>query len=229
MVERRAAHALRVFRACMTEERWAMAKVEYLTHMLMSSSTSAIDDTLNEITSHIWYSALHQSDLEGLKRLEGLLVALLGHSDPKVRGRVTVLLNMFYDKHDWQHDVPFVPVIKQVGDEFEIIVCLDDNANPKKGEVPEGVLLILSSPSFDPQSVYDSYSYHFIDWLPTESLKGRLSGMPRYGCATAYGRTRQPSRHRWIGSVKFENFSRCGFYDWRVVRISEEYGSWEVS
>lgn len=229
MVERRALHALRVFRACMLEERWSITKIEYLCHILMSSSPSAMNDTMNELVTHIWHSAFHRNDFQGLKRLEGVLVALLGHSDVKVRGRAAVLLNMFYDRHDWQVDVPFVPVIKEIGDVFEVTVCVDDGANPTKGETPQGVALILSAPSFDPESPYDCYSYHTIDWLPMESLKGKISGMSRFSGTMAYGRSCAPvARHRWIGTVKFQNFTRCGFFDWRVVKINEDFGSWEV-
>lgn len=157
-----------------------------------------------------------------------MLVALLGHSSPRIRARSAVLLNMFYDQHDWQNDVPFVPVIKQIGDAFEVTVCVDDVADPKKGETPEGISLILSAPSFDPESPYDCYSYHSIDWLPTENVKGRISGISRFTPGCFGGKTTASTRHRWIGTVKLSNFSRCGFFDWRVVRINEEYGSWEV-
>lgn len=33
----------------------------------------------------------------------------------------------------------------------------------------------------------------------------------------------------WKGSIDFGVFSRCGFFDWRVVRANEEDGSWSVS
>lgn len=211
MIERRAFHALRVFRACMLEDRWSGARLEYLSHILMSSSPSAVDDALNEIRTLIWHSQFCFYDVKGLKRMEQLLVALLGHPVERIRHTGTVLLNMFYDRHDWQHDVPFVPVIKQVGDDFEVTVSIQDEADPKKGEVPKGVVLILSAPSFDPGSKYNCYSYHTLDWLPRENT------------------TRVRKSHAWMGSVKFRAFSRCGFYDWRVVRINDAYGSWEVS
>lgn len=68
MVQRRAVHALRVFRACVIEEKLSISKVEYLCHMLMSSSQSAVNDSLNELKTHVWYSACHRNDVQGLKR-----------------------------------------------------------------------------------------------------------------------------------------------------------------
>lgn len=161
-----------------------------------------------------------------LVRLEGLLVALLGHEDETVRSRATILLNVFYDQHDWQLNLPFIPVIKQVGDPFEVSICLDDAANPEKGETPDGILVILSAPCFNIHAPFEVYSYHEVEWKPAHHMRSSISGLH-----SSTERSKSPAniqRHKWIGTLSFGQFMRCGFYDWRVVRIREELGSWET-
>lgn len=227
MISQRARHGLRVMRTCLKGERWGVEKCEYLSHMLLSSNQSAVEDTLQDLVTELWYAAFHRDDTHGLKRLEGVLVALLGHQDESVRYRATLLLNMFYDQHDWQSEVPFVPVIKEVGDAFELSISLDDAADPAKGETPQGVFVILSAPCFNSDSPFEVYSYHPVEWTPTGALRGRIPGLSRQ-CAMGERPAAGQARHKWIGTLKFGQFPRCGFYDWRVVRINEELGSWET-
>lgn len=198
MVERLAVRALRIFRACMDESLWSCDHLEDLSRVLMSSSPSPVHEALDEICTLVSYSHFCCNDMMGLKRVQQLLVALLGHKSERIRYLATVLLNAFFDGHDWQRDAPFVSVIKQVGEKFEVELSVQD-----EGDL-DGAFLILSAPSFNPGSRYKCYSYHTVEWRHNDEETRQLF-------------------------VKFQNFSRCGFYDWRVVRINEACGSWEVS
>lgn len=57
--------------------------------------------------------------------IEKLLIGLLGWSQ-KTAEQATILLNVFYDKSDWQFSSPFKPVISQVGQDFEINYLIEN-------------------------------------------------------------------------------------------------------
>eukprot|EP00921_Rhytidocystis_pertsovi_P013784 GHVQ01022382.1.p1 GENE.GHVQ01022382.1~~GHVQ01022382.1.p1 ORF type:complete len:1848 (+),score=155.63 GHVQ01022382.1:2238-7781(+) len=151
-------------------------------------------------------------------RLEKLLVALLGHTDSNVRSQAAVLLNGFYDQHDWQRHRPFAPVIRSVYDRFTIEVRIEEDAplysdsntaELARSSGPKGIFLILSCPSFNPTVKHSVYSYHRFRWTA-----GTVAGKPPF------------AKQQWIGCIDFGVFTRCGFYDWRVVKANESDGSW---
>lgn len=154
--------------------------------------------------------------------MEGTLIAMCGDPDISVRTRALNLLNILYDRHDWQREIPLVPVVKQVADPFVVTVTLTDSADPARGEVPCGIFLILCAPSFNPNSPLEIYSYHEFQWTfsADSSVNASLPQLRYPG-----GR----KGRQWIGRVDFGTFPRCGFYDWRVVRMDPGCGSWEVS
>lgn len=82
-------------------EKWYYEQIEKLIE-----GTFSIDDVRNRV-------------LNGERNvyIEKLLIGLLGWNEKTVEESI-VLLNLFYDKVDWQYSSPFKPVIGQVGEDF---------------------------------------------------------------------------------------------------------------
>ena len=55
------------------------------------------------------------NDSDALYLLEKLLIQLMGFCDITIRDQSVVLLNMLYDKLDWQLQEAFRPTIRTVG------------------------------------------------------------------------------------------------------------------
>jgi hypothetical protein len=55
------------------------------------------------------------NDSDALYLLEKLLIQLMGFCDITIRDQAVVLLNMLYDKLDWQLQEAFRPTIRTVG------------------------------------------------------------------------------------------------------------------
>eukprot|EP00918_Siedleckia_nematoides_P032278 GHVU01069865.1.p1 GENE.GHVU01069865.1~~GHVU01069865.1.p1 ORF type:complete len:995 (-),score=230.83 GHVU01069865.1:8-2992(-) len=173
MCRRRAGHALRVFRdathTCrVSEERFGW----YLT-LLTSGGGDAIADTLKDIDTDLWHAQFCKDDIHSRKRLEQLLVALLGHPDASVRSEAAAQLNGFYDAHDWQRKVPFLPVISHVGMPFCLEFVIVDTADPVTlPQGPEGVYVVLSAPSWNDSVPHEVFTYHKPVWTPLSSSGG---------------------------------------------------------
>ena len=60
------------------------------------------------------------NDSDALYLLEKLLIQLMGFCDITIRDQAVVLLNMLYDKLDWQLQEAFRPTIRTVGQHFII-------------------------------------------------------------------------------------------------------------
>eukprot|EP01054_Gregarina_sp_Poly1_P002856 Gregarina_sp_Poly_1__2855@NODE_1798_length_3309_cov_273_995065_g302_i2_p1_GENE_NODE_1798_length_3309_cov_273_995065_g302_i2NODE_1798_length_3309_cov_273_995065_g302_i2_p1_ORF_typecomplete_len755_score95_61_NODE_1798_length_3309_cov_273_995065_g302_i29583222 len=217
----RAQHAYRVFRDATGPYKLTKSKYEWYVTLLTSGSLRAVQDTFHDLANEIWHAQFSKGDVNATKRLEKLLIALLGHPNDMVRSQATVFLNNLYDSHDWQQDFPFLPIIRCVGDRFTIEFTVNDDADHAKGESPQGVFLILSAPSMECSADFEVYSYHTLHWRPLSSLTEKHGAKYRRFLSRRAG-----GKFTWIGTCDFGSYPRCGFYDWRVVRSDPSTGSW---
>jgi hypothetical protein len=81
--------------------------------------------------------------------IEQLLIGLLGMQDIRVRDHAIKLLNILYDRVDWQlvfllylQNNPFKSKISCVGDQFEITYLIE------YAEYIDDLILLLNSPCF---------------------------------------------------------------------------------
>eukprot|EP00917_Polyrhabdina_sp_WS-2016_P011033 GHVP01024186.1.p1 GENE.GHVP01024186.1~~GHVP01024186.1.p1 ORF type:complete len:2011 (-),score=317.95 GHVP01024186.1:3954-9986(-) len=218
MVTKRARHGLRVIsdsegKFNLNDDRYNW----YLT-LLTSGSKEACMDSLADVENDIWHLQFNKMDQAGFHRIEKLLVALLGSDDDVILKKAIILLNVLYDRHDWQAKEAFLPIVSSVGDPFGVEIKIWDSAHPDKSK-PEGIFLILSAPTFCSRVNVNVYSYHDFTWTPGPTTRNEGAGLPRFRIA---------GKRRWIGKVNFGSFPRCGFYDWRVVRADSSTGSWET-
>lgn len=220
MASVRATHGIRVYFDSTQTYRVTQSKYEWYVTLLTSGSLRAVQDTFHDLANEIWHAQFTRGDTHSIKLLEKLLVALLGHSNDMVRSQAAVFLNNLYDQHDWQQDFPFLPIVKCVGDQFKVVITMSDVADPEKGEIPQGVFAILSGPAFEPTARFETYTYHAFKWEAASkaAAKSRLFG---------HKRTREES-HLWTGTIDLGIFPRCGYFDWRAVRVEPEAGSWAV-
>lgn len=121
-------------------------------HSFVWAEQDEIEDTLDSLSSDLWHCLL-ADDKESMKRIERLLIGLLGHWDEGIRSLATMHLNAFYDDTDWQLLEPFNPKIRTVGQEFIISEKVD---GPVEGEV----FLVLHALNFSKQSGHYIVSYH---------------------------------------------------------------------
>eukprot|EP01068_Selenidium_serpulae_P020929 Selendium_serpulae@DN9391_c0_g1_i1.p2 len=91
----------------------------------------------------------------------------------RVCSEAVILLNQFYDCHDWQRSMPLVPIIRQVGESFTLTVAVRDVADPRVADPcargPQNVFLICVAPAFAPSVAHEVYSYHSFRWRPIKA------------------------------------------------------------
>ena len=93
----------------------------YLLMLSQQGSQGGVEATLRDVDLDLHYANLNPRDLSARKRIERLLVQMMGHPSEGIRAKAVVLLNRFYDTHDWQSDGPFENVkIVCVGDPLVI-------------------------------------------------------------------------------------------------------------
>eukprot|EP01138_Halocafeteria_seosinensis_P003736 gb/GECG01003819.1/.p1 GENE.gb/GECG01003819.1/~~gb/GECG01003819.1/.p1 ORF type:complete len:2286 (+),score=259.53 gb/GECG01003819.1/:1-6858(+) len=130
---------------------------------------------------------------EVYKAVEGILIACLGHFWPNARRRAIRLLNILYDGVNWQLDSPFQPIICTTEDSFEINVSVSSACRGN-----EDFRFLVCAPSFNMNS-------------------------PRSNMVTIHSPTyKRELESRTDLQLRLPMFPRCGFYDWRIVRVSEE-------
>jgi hypothetical protein len=136
-------------------------------------------------------------DKNGLFWIEKLLIQLQGYCDISIRDQAIVLLNMLYDGVDWQLQEAFRPIIRSVGQHFIIDVIVQKNQ--KHGNNSQ-IFLGLGAPS-----PIDGNNHHLLTWHKIEQRN--ITEVDNI----------QMDIH-----LNFGKFWKCGFYDWRLVSISEE-------
>jgi hypothetical protein len=150
---------------------------------------------LEEIQRSLFVAQI-ADDTEGLYWIEKLLIQLLGYSDMSIRDQSIVLLNMLYDGVDWQLLEAFRPTIRCVGQHF-IIECLV-HKNPKS--VNTQIFLGLGAPSPIKSQNKNLLTWHKIEQrniIEEDNVMQKVQ-------------------------INFGKFWKCGFYDWRLVAISED-------
>jgi hypothetical protein len=129
--------------------------------------------------------------------LEKILIQLLGYYDLQCRDTAVMLLNTLYDGNDWQQKIAFRPVVRSIGQHFKVNLTISlANFDNKLHHLFLGV----SAPS--PLSMCNDCT---ITWHKIE---------PRNIISTNEKETEI--------SINFGKFWKCGFYDWRLMEMSQE-------
>lgn len=209
-------HGLRIYGEGLRSYDLSQAKYEWYVTLLSSGSLTAVQDTFHDIANEVWHAQFTKGNVESSTRLERLLVALIGHENDLVRSQAIVFLNNLYDGHEWQQDFPFLPIVRCVSDNFELVVRINHDADPDRGEFPRDVFVCVSMPAA--AGSYEIYMRRRLHWsIEDDGSKYRRFISERSGRG-----------HTWIGHANFGKFHRCGFYDWRIVQFDSENGSWDV-
>ena len=135
-------------------------------------------------------------DKNGLYWIEKLLIQLQGYCDIGIRDQAIVLLNMLYDGVDWQLQEAFRPVVRSVGQHFIVNAIVQNQRNPQDSQI----FLGLGAPS-----PIQGNNHHLLTWHKLE---------PR--------NIVQKDNIQQEISINFGKFWKCGFYDWRLVSISDD-------
>ena len=129
--------------------------------------------------------------------IEKLLIQLLGYYEINVRDQAVVLLNMLYDGVDWQLSSAFTPVVRSIGQHFKVQLTVSlENFSQHKDQL----FLGLSAPSPLPHTHQTILTWHKIHPRNINQLSAAFAEI----------------------SINFGKFWKCGFYDWRLVAISED-------
>jgi len=123
--------------------------------------------------------------------LEKLLIQLLGHQDLEIRDQAIILLNMLYDGVDWQFSEAFAPKIVSVSERLII------NESVISKDPIEEVVIMLSSPAF-----FNDCPLTILTWHTVKVQPGK-------------------NKDEYVVEKKFKKFWRCGFYDWKIIKIGE--------
>eukprot|EP00915_Cephaloidophora_sp_WS-2016_P011377 GHVH01016720.1.p2 GENE.GHVH01016720.1~~GHVH01016720.1.p2 ORF type:complete len:957 (+),score=160.17 GHVH01016720.1:259-3129(+) len=229
MIKQRLVHATRVYKAIrldresMNSTEPRTINIEWFEAIFSSDNLLAMNDVLMDIESELWYMNFFRSEVlvpqyshlyKDRCDIFALLTALQGHPLEEVRSRALVLLNAFLDDHEWQLYFPLVPRVQHLGDDMLIRFTIENPAHPTNTDgdlLPKGIHLQLCAPPRDVElpTSRGYLSYHQItEW----TFAGVVRGV-----------------NLWEGSVNLGQYTRCGFYDWRVLTSDEALGSWEVA
>ena len=134
------------------------------------------------------------NDLESLKILEKLFIQLLGHFDKDVRNNAVKVLNLIYDQTTWQEKSAF-PLentkVKLLDEQLTLEFTIQDS---DFGE--QSIVLITSFPSENPNVNYPCIS--FLKCQNEEEQENSVKLIFPLG-----------------------TLSKCGYYDWYLVRFSK--------
>ncbi len=134
------------------------------------------------------------NDSESIKIYEKLFIQLLGHLDREVRNEAIKILNIIYDQTTWQEKSPF-PLentkIQLLGEELKLELSVDSETYSEKS-----IVLVLSSPSINKN----------INYTVTTFIK----------CDKE-----EDNDDKIILKFNLGKISKCGYYDWYLVRFSK--------
>ena len=157
-----------------------------------------IDDVsrlLNDIDAEVGKSIIARVWINN-HYLEKLLIGMLGHPLQIIRDQAIILLNVLHDGIDWQKRTPFKPRIAKVGCKFTLEYLFE----LEEGTHPGSIVLLLKTFILDSQCKDNITSWH------RPKLKEyRSDGQKKYVVFT----------------MDFGKFMRCGFYDWKLVRMTK--------
>lgn len=135
-------------------------------------------------------------DQDGLYWIEKLLIQLQGYCEMSIRDQAVVLLNMLYDGVDWQLQEAFRPVVRSVGQHFVI------NAHVHKSSVLKDSMIFLGLGAPSP---IDGNNAHILTWHQLQQRN-----------------IQEIDNVEAKIEINFGKFWKCGFYDWRLVAISQD-------
>lgn len=167
---------------------------KYMTEFGMRQTSKKMK-YLEEIQRALFVAQI-ADDREGLFWIEKLLIQLQGYCEISIRDQAIVLLNMLYDGVDWQLSEAFRPVIRCVGQHFIVSAHVNKNVITKDSQI----FLGLGAPS-----PIDGNNTHLLTWHRiqdhnieiVDNIEAKIE-------------------------INFGKFWKCGFYDWRLVFITNE-------
>lgn len=135
------------------------------------------------------------NDKSSIKILERLFIQLLGYADKEVVNEAVVLLNMLYDDTNWQEKSQLPIKYKNTGDSntVQILIRKKDYLSSEKN-----IVCLTNSPS----------SNHLIKTYQI-----------RWHEISEVIETSNPNLLKII--FKLGTFSKCGYYDWNVVKFKD--------
>lgn len=135
-------------------------------------------------------------DKQSLYWIEKLLIQLQGYCEIQVRDQAVVLLNMLYDGIDWQLTEAFRPVIRCVGQHFTISAIV----KLREADAHNHVYLGLVAPSPIKGNNTSILNWHKVEPRNIEAVDKITKKI----------------------TVNFGKFWKCGFYDWRLVHVTQD-------
>ena len=134
------------------------------------------------------------NDTESIKIYEKLFIQLLGHIDREVRNEAIKILNIIYDQTTWQEKSAFPTEntkIQLLGEDLNLELSIDENTFREKS-----IVLILSY----------KCSNKNINYTVTTFIK----------CDKE-----EKNKDKWTLKFNLGKLSKCGYYDWYLVRFSK--------
>ena len=116
--------ARQVFENAQYMQRVSVEKQEWYLLVLsqQGKGSEGLETVLADIAEDLKVGNLNIFDSSARKRIEKLLVLLLGNADCRVRCSAATLLNQLYDTHSWQSAAPLKVQVCVVGEPLEIPV-----------------------------------------------------------------------------------------------------------
>ena len=134
------------------------------------------------------------NDKKSINILEKLMIQLLGHSERDVRNNAVKMLNMIYDQTTWQEKSAFPMQNTEIKLMNENLILELNIQNEDNGD--KNIVLIVSTPCEN-----KNVNYPCITFLKFKNKK------EENGCIKL--------------TFDIGNLSKCGYYDWYLVRFSK--------
>eukprot|EP01113_Clastostelium_recurvatum_P041896 TRINITY_DN6726_c0_g1_i2.p1 TRINITY_DN6726_c0_g1~~TRINITY_DN6726_c0_g1_i2.p1 ORF type:complete len:1859 (-),score=472.99 TRINITY_DN6726_c0_g1_i2:78-5654(-) len=166
-------------------------KVKGYIQRLIAKEDSVVLEAVVELEADI-QALVPVRDRISLKRLERLLIPLMGHTNLIITEHCSRLLNVISDGNNWQIQEPFEPALASVGDPFKVSLQLSGVA--LEPSMIERMLLLVRGPPL--------------------ALTNRISTLTRH--PVAY------DKETGMVTADLPSFHRAGYFDWRLVAIAED-------
>jgi len=156
-------------------QRWTEHKYNATLKDVVTSRGSdfELQQILSRIESDLLLLVKTGGNSVSLSRIERLLIALLGDDRPNARETSVRLLNMLYDRHEWQSMEALTPVIRTIGDAFVVEVDCGQGATPSVSNL----YLLVYSPAVG----QSGGQYILSHYVPTASgSKLAINNLPSF-------------------------------------------------